>query len=432
MTRRTFSRRMVLRASGGLAVALPLLANAEPPPAPPKRFVFCYQPNGVYEPQWYPTAGATDRDFTLGPIHQPLAAYREHCLWLSGLDMKVAVYGAGEQHQRGIGAVLTGSKINTGNFVGNDGTKAGWGSSISLDQRLVSLIGQTRVPSLQLGINSRERDVSGCVSYAGADQPLLPQNDPRVTFRNLFTEGGGPIDELERIRRRRASVLDAVLNQITQLKNKVGAAQSARLDAHFTKVRDLERRLTSLPPGTCAAPNEPGAIAFETEAAMPEVARLQIELMVLAFQCDLTRIATLMFSDAKNHIALPFLNISSDVHNLTHLSDPQVATRDTWQAQQFASILEKLLSSTDADGSSMLQNSLMFWGSDVSRGSTHSHENMPFVVAGHATNWRMGRFVRYGGLNHNNLLVSMLQGFGSTTNTFGDPAFCTGPLTGLT
>jgi len=346
--------------------------------------------------------------------------------------MKVAITGAGEQHQRGIGAVLTGSKINTGNFVGNDGTKAGWGSSISIDQKLVSMIGQTRVPSLQLGVNARERDVSGCVSYAGADQPLLPQNDPRVTFRNLFTESGGPVDELERIRRRRASVLDAVLGQITQLKTRVGAEQSKRLDAHFTKVRDLEQRLTSLPPGTCPAPSEPSTIAFETEAAMPEVARLQIELMVLAFQCDLTRIATIMFSDAKNHIALPFLNINSDVHNLTHLSDPQVGTRDTWQAQQFASIVEKLNRNLDADGSTMLQNSLLLWGSDVSQGNTHSHDNMPFVVAGHATGWRMGRYVRFGGLNHNNLLVSMLQGFGGTANTFGDPAFCTGPLSGLT
>ena len=430
MTRRSLSRRMVLRASGGLAVALPLLAHADPGPAP-KRFVFCYQPNGVYVPQWFPTAGASESDFTLGPIHQALAPYRQHCLWLAGLDMKVAVSGAGEQHQRGIGAVLTGSKINTGNFVGNDGTKAGWGSSISIDQKLVSMVGQTRVPSLQLGINAKERDVSGCVSYAGADQPLLPQNDPRVTFRNLFSDAGTPVDEVEKIRRRRGSVLDAVLGQITELKTRVGTAEKKRLDAHFTKVRELETRLTALPPGTCTTPSQPGAIDFETEAAMPEVARLQIELMVLAFQCDLTRVATFMFSDAKNHIALPFLNITSDVHNLTHLADPQVAVRDTWQAQQFASILGKLEMAREADGSSMIQNSLMFWGSDVSLGSTHSHENMPFVVAGHAAGWRMGRFVKYSGLNHNNLLVSMLQGFGSTATSFGDPAFCTGPLSGL-
>jgi hypothetical protein len=422
---------MVLRASGGLAVALPLMAHADPAPAP-KRFVFCYQPNGVYVPQWSPTAGATESDFTMGPIHQSLVPYKQHLLFLSGLDMKVAVNGAGEQHQRGIGAVLTGSKINTGNFVGNDGTKAGWGSSISLDQQLVSLIGQTRVPSLQLGINAKERDVSGCVSYAGANQPLLPQNDPRVTFRNLFSEVGAPVDEVEKIRRRRASVLDAVLAQISSLKTRVGTAEKARLDAHFTKVRDLETRLTALPPGSCVTPSEPGALDFETEAAMPEVARLQIELMVLAFQCDLTRIATLMFSDAKNHIALPFLNINSDVHNLTHLTDPQVGVRDTWQAQQFASILSQLLHGTDAAGTSMLQSSLMFWGSDVSRGSTHSHEDMPFVVAGHAAGWRMGRYLTYGGLNHNNLLVSMLRGFGSTVSTFGDPAFCSGPLANLT
>ena len=422
---------MVLRASGGLAVALPLLAHAEPTP-PPKRFIFCYQPNGVLVPNWYPTAGASDTQFTLPPIHKSLADHKADCLWLAGLDMKVAVNGAGEQHQRGIGAVLTGSKINTGNFVGNDGTKAGWGSSISIDQKLVPLIGKTRVPSLQLGINARERDVSGCVSYAGADQPLLPQNDPRVTFRNLFTEAGGPLDEVERIRRRRASVLDAVLGQITSLKAKLGSAEKLRLEAHFTKVRDLENRLTALPAGTCPAPNQPPELKFETEGAMPEVARLQIELLVLAFQCDLTRIATFMFSDAKNHIALPFLGIDADVHNLTHLSDPKVAIRDTWMVDQFASILVKLKGSLDTDGSTMLQNTLMLLGSDVSRGNTHSHEDMPFVAAGHATGWQMGRFLKYTGQNTNDLLVSMLRGFGSTTTTFGDPAFCTGPLPALT
>ena len=131
-------------------------------------------------------------------------------------------------------------------------------------------------------------------------------------------------------------------------------------------------------------------------------------------------------------IALPFLNITSDVHNLTHLADPQVGKRDTWQAQQFASILGKLEQAKEVDGTSMIQSSLVFWGSDVSRGSTHSHDDMPFVVAGHAAGWRMGRFVKYNGLNHNNLLVSMLQGFGGTATSFGDPAFCTGPLSGLT
>ncbi|MBL9038840.1 MAG: DUF1552 domain-containing protein [Archangium sp.] len=441
MSRPRLTRRLVLRGAGGAAVALPLLsldAKADPAPAP-KRFVFFYQANGVYTPTWFPTPGSTESTFALGASHQALEPYRAHCLWVAGLNMSVAVAGAGEQHQRGIGAVLTGTKIGTGTFVGNDGTRAGWASSISLDQLLVQRIGQTRVPSLQLGVNARERDVSGCVSYAGPSQPLLPQNDPRITFRNLFgsmPQGPLPTDQTERLRRQRASVLDAVKTQLTLVMRRAGTEAKQRLDAHFTKVRELERRLTALPAGTCTTPLEPPALSVETEAAMPEVARLQLELLALAFQCDLTRVATVMMSDAKNHIAMPFIDVTGDVHNHTHESDGsptriKVANRDQWVVEQIASLLEKLGRERDPTGTPLLDNTLVFLGSDVSRGNVHAHDDMPFLLAGHAAGWRMGRYLRYNGQSHNNLLVSMLQGFGGSDTTFGDANFCTGALTGL-
>jgi hypothetical protein len=177
-------------------------------------------------------------------------------------------------------------------------------------------------------------------------------------------------------------------------------------------------------------------VPFDTEMAMPQVAKLHIDLVLAAFACDLTRVATFCFSDAKNHIALPFLGITGDVHNISHLSDGdaerrKLGTRDAWQAQQLASILDGLQKTPDGTGT-LLDSTLVFWGTDVSRGNVHSHDDMPFVLAGHGAGFRMGRSVRWAGRPHNDLLLSIFKAYGGDATTFGDPDFCTGPLDNLT
>jgi hypothetical protein len=144
-----------------------------------------------------------------------------------------------------------------------------------------------------------------------------------------------------------------------------------------------------------------------------------------------------MFSDAMNHITMPHLNIASDIHNLTHYSDgdptrSQVGTRDTWQTGVLANLMSELDSIQDDDGSKALDNTLIFWGSDVSRGNVHSHDDMPFILAGGGAGFRMGRYVRWSNQFHNNLLVSIINGMGGNLTTYGDAQFCTGPLSNLT
>jgi hypothetical protein len=448
----TLSRRQVLRGAGGLLVALPALESLQPraaraePTASKKRFIGVYHPNGVFTPQWFPTAGATESDFTLGPIHRPLERFKSRLLMTGGLNMAVAVSGPGEQHQRGVGAFLTGQGLDTGSFVGNDGSRAGYAKGASIDQHLVPLIGQgTRVGSLQLGVHTLLANVAGVVSYAGANQPLLPQNDPRLTFRTLFMDSGMPPTALDELRGRRKSVLDAVQDQLALTRKKVSTADKARLDQHLTLVRELEQRVTAPPAGTCTTPGDPGAIDYSAEMEMPRVSRLQIDLMLLAFRCDLTRVATLMYSDAMNHVAMPFICdtsappkcVTSDVHNLTHYSDGdptrvQVAWRDTWVSEQVARVLGGLEDIREADGSTALDHTLLFWGSDVSRGNVHAHDDMPFVLAGGGAGFRMGRSVRWQGRKHNDLLVSIVNGFGGNVTSYGDPAFCDGALPNLT
>lgn len=443
MSRSPISRRMVLRSASGLAIGLPFLhslnAHAAPPSAP--RFVAVYHPNGVHTGNWFPTSNGSEEDFTLGPSHQALAPYRSQGLWLSGLNLKVAYTGPGEQHQRGLGGLLTGAGLQEGDFVGNDGTRAGWANGISLDQALAKLIqGTSPVASIQLGVKTVERDVSGVLSYAGPAQPLIAQNDPALTFRSLFmgkSPGGeGDTPELARIRRRRASILDTVQDQIKSVTQRVEPRERLKLDAHLTLIRDLERRVTALPLSTdLCHPPEPAAVNWNSEGAMPETAKLQMDLLALAFACDVTRVATISFSDAKNHMALPFIGISSDVHNISHLGDTdpnriQLAQRDAWQAQQLAYLLDKL-SATTAGEPSLLSQTLVFWGSELAKGNTHGHDDMPFVLFGGGGGFRMGRYLKYPGLPHNNLLLSIVQGFGGNDTSFGDPNFCSGPLQGL-
>ncbi|MCC6810246.1 MAG: DUF1552 domain-containing protein [Deltaproteobacteria bacterium] len=500
------TRRQFLRGAGSAIVALPTLVSLLPRAArasvtPPKRFVFFYHPNGIdnapYSFRPKPGPSGTEADFTLGwNIDPDLAPWRSHLLWTSGINMRVAQEGTvGEQHQRGIGALLTGQKLAPGDFVGNDGQRAGWATGISLDQTLVSVIGQTTpIGSLQLGINARQRNNSGVVSYRGSEIPQLPENDPRQTYRSLFFTSGAR-DEIPIHVLRRQSVLDGVVSQLGSMKQRVSQEDSKRLDEHLTIVRDLEKRIASLPPppppapagtqsdggsstgntggtqtggsGTsgstgstgpignpsdwpsyegCAASGEPALSDLPLSSdAMPEMAHLQLELAALALRCDLTRVVTVVFVDAQDHIPMPFISVSDDIHNLSHLSDDDpynaqfprrdasrdnFRKRDRWQAQQFASMLAKL-QTQEGDGSKVLDNTLLLWGSELSAGNTHSHLDIPFVIAGHALGWRTNRFVRFTNKNHNNLLLSILLGFGGSAASYGDPAYCSGELTGI-
>lgn len=430
------SRRQVLRGAGGIVVGLPFLEALAPRVAhaqsmPQKRFIGIYHPNGVLMSDWFPSGGETD--FTLGPVHQSLAPWKSKLLFTKGIDMQVAVSGPGEQHQRGIGAFLTGARLDTGTFMGNDGSQAGYALGPSIDQTLVGMIGQgTQVPSLQLGVHALLPNVAGVVSYRGSTQPLLPQNDPRLTFQTLFTGTGVPPTEMEKLRVRRRSVLDAVQTQLAALKKHVSKSDQSRLDQHLSLVREMENRLTALPPGTCQSPTNPGMVDFQREAEIPNVASLQMDLLTLALRCDLTRVATVMFSDAMNHVAMPHLNITADIHNLTHARDPQVAVRDTWQAGVLAKLLQELESIQEMDGTKVLDHTLVLWGSDVSKGDEHSHVDMPFVLAGGGAGFRMGRFPTWSRAYHNDLLVSIVNGFGGSLTTYGEPTYCRGPLANLT
>ena len=442
--RRALSRRTMLRAASGAVLSLPLLpslrARAQETEFP-KRFITMYTPNGVIHDGWWPTNVVSETEFELSQSHTPLLPYRDRLLILGGLEMKVAAMGPGGPHQRGIGALFTNMQLGEGAFVDGCGRTAGWATGISIDQRIAAEIGTaTPIGSLQLGVRATENDVQGRISYAGAGMPLPPMNDPLEVYKRVF-EGFSPPattpdeDAAKALLLQRKSVLDAVASEFNALTPRLSAEDRQTLDAHLTLVRDVERRL-SIGLGDCAKPEVPPALNPVNELDMPQIAELELDLLALAFACDLTRVASFQVSTALNRIRYPWVESLGEGHNLSHtgVSDvdakSQLLRRQAWHASLIARLFDRLATIPEGDGTA-LDNTLLFWGNEVSMGTTHNHDNMPFLVAGGTWAFRTGRSVTYTGNSHADLLVSLLNAMGVPQTTFGDGNFCTGPLSGM-
>lgn len=441
---RPLSRRTLLKAASGAVLALPLLpslrARAQEAEFP-KRFITMYTPNGVVHDGWWPTAVTSETAFQLSASHLPLAAYRDRLLILGGLEMKVALTGAGGPHQRGIGGLFTNMPLGEGAFVDGCGRTAGWATGISVDQRVAKEIGMASpVGSLQLGVRATENDVQGRISYAGPGMPLPPLNTPLELYKRVF-EGFSPPaatpdqDAAKALLAQRKSVLDAVNSEFAALNTRLSATDRHTLDAHLTLVRDVERRL-ALGLGDCDKPELPPALDGTSELDMPAIAELELDMLALAFACDLTRVASFEISTALNRIRYPWANSLGEGHSLSHAgasdadAKAQLLARQAWHSSLIARLFDRLASVPEGDGTA-LDSTLLFWGNEVSLGTAHTHDNMPFVVAGGGWAFRTGRYLTYDGNSHADLLVSLLNAMGVNETTFGDPQHCTGPLPGL-
>ena len=435
----TLTRRHFLRAVGGAAVALPLL-SCESDESFPKRLVLMYTPNGVIPDAWWPKNVANETSWDLNTIHAPLASFKNRLLFLSGVDLTVTSSGPGGLHQKGIGGLFTGQQLQSGElFIDGCGQRAGWANGISIDQELTKTLAVgTPINSLELGVRATENDVQGRIAYAGPGAPLPPMNDPSEVFQRLFSGFGQNDNQLADLRARRRSVLDTVQAQFKSISTRVSSEDQEKLEAHLSLVRDLESRLATGSNGSqvCVAPAGPAALDPTSEDNMPAIAALHLDMLATAFACDLTRIASFQISTSLNHIRYPWLNSLGEGHALSHEgpSDSQavveLVARQTWHSQMLANFLTRLSQIPEGSGS-VLDNTLVLWGNEVSEGNTHSHANMPFLMAGGGWYFRTGRSVRYTAASHNDLLVSVLNAMGNPTKTFGQPDTCHGALPNL-
>jgi hypothetical protein len=447
-------RRAVLRGAGSIAIGLPWLEimgcsrdKAAPigqvgqrlGAAPPKRLIIMYTPNGNVTASWTPSGEGSD--FKLSPILAPLEAYKSDVLAVDGLQLVASKEGPGDPHQRGM-AWLTGQNLQPGDQVGNDGvSRAGFANGISVDQRVASAVGTTtKFRSLEFGVQLLGADVMHRISYLGPGQPVPPEEDPSAAFARIFADVGGDSDAGAALKQHRSTVLDAVAGDYTRLNKRLGSADRKKLDAHLAAIRDVESRLnqTTIIGGACAPAPPTKGIDLENQDSFPVIGRLQMDLLAMSLACDVTRVASLQWCGARNKHTFNWLGISDEHHTLSHtgVSDTVSQTKlikiQTWYSEQFAYLISKLKEIPEGDGT-VLDNSVILWGTDVAVGNSHSDEPMPFVMAGNLQKtFRTGRYVKFPDHTpHSNLLLSLIQGMGIDETTFGKPEACTGPLTGL-
>lgn len=425
-----------------LLEAAPVAAQAAP--SAPRRLVLLFNPNGTIPEAFWPQSADDESTFELAPILQPLEPFRERLLLLRGLDLKSTTKGPGGPHQRGMGALFTGRELQSGTMMGGDGSLAGWANGMSVDQEMVRrLAPPTLLPSLELGVRATAPEVRGRMIYSGPGSPVPPLSDPAEVFQRLsngFRSGlDGAGDEVERAKRR--MLLTHVLRQYDDLKPRVSMADREKLERHADFVGGIVRRLefSINDSPACTEPTDPGAMEFDSETLMPDVAKLQLDLLALALSCDITRIASVQFSTAINAVRFPWLNSLADGHALSHRGPSDLGARDEiiarsrWYAERVAYLLERLAATPEGEGS-VLDNTLIVWGNELSVGNVHSLDDIPFLLAGNlAGQLDTGRYLQFDHQPHNRLLVSLMQLMGVETDAFGDPDFTTaGALSGLT
>ncbi|WP_437665859.1 DUF1552 domain-containing protein [Sorangium sp. So ce1182] len=437
-------RRTFLRGAGGLAVALPFLdamSGSASAVEFPKRFVVFFTGLGTVKEAWQPTG--TEAAFELGEILAPLSPYRDKLLVIEGVDMESAYNGPGDPHQQGIGQALTGTELQEGTlfpYACDPAALVGWGGGISVDQLLASRLGQrTKLSSLELGVQVQYANVSSRISYLGAGQPVPPEDDPRAVFDRLFNDLSADPADLERRRALRRRVLGSVMEDYGSLARQLGGDDRQKLEHHLEAVSEIEKRLDApgLLGGACAVPELGERLDVHANDNFPAIGRLQMDLLAMALACDLTRIASIQWSATQAGKVFTWLGQSDTHHALSHSSpgdqakQQQLVDIGRWQAEQLAYLLGKLDAVPEGAGT-LLDNTIVLWCTDISAGQSHSRRDMPYVIAGRAGGaLRTGRFLSYAGDPHNNLLVALCNAMGVDVSTFGNPAYCTGPLPGL-
>jgi len=435
ISRRHLSRRTVLRGAGA-ALALPLLdamvpalvPTARTAAAPIKRLAIVYSPMGAYMKKWTPP---TEGPLELSPILSPLAAFKNRVVVVGGLDMQNAdARDGGGVHSRIQPCWLTGQHAKR-----TEGPDMQVG--ISMDQVAAREIGgETQLASLELALETN--DVLGAcdlgytcaytstLSWRGPKTPLPMEHNPRAAFERLFgtSDSTDPRTRAADLQRDR-SILDSVLGDMAELKKTVSAPDQAKLDEYVDAVRDVERRIQraeqqadrELPTVT-----QPSGIPSE----FADYAKLMFDLNTLALQADMTRISTFMMARELSVRTYPEIGVPDQHHALSHHQDQiekleRQAKLNVFHMELFAHFLKTLASAKDGEGS-LLDHTMVLYGSGMSNSNVHLPYDVPtVVVGGKLFGITPGRYVRHPkGTPLTNLQLGMLEKMNVRVDRFGD------------
>ena len=404
---------------------------------PPVRMAFLYMPNGVNVKGWWPEK--TGRDFDLSPTLQPLAGLKDSLTVFSNLWN--ANSKGGDGHYVKEAAILTCETIKKtpGADIAN---------GISVDQLAAQRIAhQTPLPSLELGVTPVAIGVDAVVGYtrvygshiawANPTTPLARELNPRSVYERLFRAATGPKGNAAKMD---ALLLDRVQADAKRLRSQVGHSDQIRLDEYLSVMRSLEERVeraskATQRPWKARAEMDTASVPTDRPVDHAEHVRLMMDMIAMAFQTDITRVATFMFGNAVSNVSFRFLDgVDIGHHDASHHQNDEDKLRQyeiisRWHVQQYAYLLQKLKDMKEGE-SNVLENSMVMFASALNDGNKHDPHHLPILLAGNGG----GRIDAGQHLTYSvdspmaNLYVSMLDAFGTPVERFADS---TGPLAGL-
>ena len=441
VTRKALSRRSMLKGLGA-ALSLPVLdamtpAFAASSAAGPLRLAWFYVPNGIDMRHWTPAEeGALE---TLPELLAPLDPLKKDLLVLSNLTAnwgRPLLVGAGD-HGRAAAAYMTGMMVNR--------SVSDLRLGVSADQMAAAVVGkQTRLPSLEVGLEEA-RQTGNCdngyscaytynLSWKTENQPLPPISDPRLMFERLFGADvvESPAAHAKRVAMRQ-SILDGVMGETQKLQASVGAGDKRKLDEYLTSVREIERQVERAEKEGMII--DPGIDKpFGVPPEFPDYYRLMTDMMLIAFKSDVTRVASLMIGREGSTRPYPEIGVNDGHHPLTHhMGNMQMLDKvrqiNALHMRLFAEFLTKLKNTKEGD-SNLLDNSLIVYGSGLSDGNVHTHDQLPTILAGRGGNFvSPGRHIIYQRETPVcNLFATMIEHAGVRPEHVGDS---TGELPGL-
>ncbi|AKU98181.1 hypothetical protein AKJ09_04845 [Labilithrix luteola] len=438
-----FSRRHFLQglsvAAGALALPFMNRQSSADTGNFPKRLIIFATPNGtVFNELWpvpgnnpplnSPAVGGGGNNFAFKRILQPLMPLKSKVSLLRGLDMKSAL----------IEPVPVNHEPDNANMLtGYQGTPLQPGG-MSIDQHIGNALGQfTKFSSLQFGVQTGAYHISA----RGKGQPVVGEDDPMQAFNRIFGDFTLDPAELARVRAQRQSILDGVSAELNDIRCKLGSVEAAKFDAHLTSVRELEKQLVTAV-GACTVPKTPSTMDIQDPTNFAAVGKLQMDNLVAAIACDLTRVATLQWSNDASSIVHTWAGVPSGAghHSLGHrevagvdeaTAEDYLTKIETWYCEQFLYLCQKLEAIPEGNGT-MLDNCVVLWCHEQSLGEIHQRVDMPYVMAGSASGFfKPGKAIDFKGQPHTRLLSTVATAVGVPTNSFGDPQFNSSPLTEL-
>lgn len=413
----------VVSAAGLTAATMPMVRSAMAQSSPPRRALFVYTPDGCDYDSWHPKGNGSN--FTLPPMTAPLERVREHCVFLKGLKM----YGPAVSHD-GAAKLFTGK--GNGNWMKGEGPSLDYTlGQVFQKESVVPFVNVCIVPQWYTS-----------VSFDDAGGGLVGESNPLAVYKSLFGNGQNTTVKMEDSRG--LAMVDSTRREIEALRNLLGADEKIKLEAHLQSLNELEHKIQAAGSiGSCGQWNfNPKNFQvkqdyffadpeYKDPHQMDTIADLHTDIVVHALACGITRVATIKWNQVVNAVIMYPAGVDVSCHASAHDADPNYIKIKAWYMKKFAELIDRLKAIPEGNGT-LLDNTIIFNGSELGQGNWHNHDNMPFIVAGGSVGGIKGnRVLEFKDEKHNKLLVSIAQFMGHNVNSIGDQDPNGGPLPGL-